>query len=192
MRTSRSALLVVALASSVALAACSPLPFPLRSQPQPQSESVTEEQPDDVAVEVAEVPERFLIVPDDYQAEYAGTAQDGRLFFIATPFVSGDDGNEFIATFFWNADGSYQSMDVDEFGARDTLDQAAWDASMQQHIDDLGDYTLGAISVAPFSAEAFGVEMGFVPQRYDGYIWISLLPGDYMAYTPPWDGLYDT
>lgn len=141
-------------------------------------------------------PERFLIVPDDYYVEYAGRAEDGRLFFIGTPFDAGtfgnDDGNEFIATFYWKPDGSYDSMDVDAFGPRDTIDKEAYDAVMARHIAELGNYELTEISVAPFSDEAYGTEMGFIYSEYDGYGWVKLLPGDYIAYTPPWDGMYDT
>lgn len=141
-------------------------------------------------------PERFIIIPDDYHAEYAGRAEDGRLFFIATPFDAGtqggNDGKEFIATFYWKADGSYDSMDVDAFGPRDTIDRDVYDAIMARHISNLGDYELTEISVAPFSDTAFDTEMGFIYTETDGYGWVNLLPGDYIAFTPPWDGMYDT
>ena len=136
-------------------------------------------------------PDRITIVPDDYHAEYVGTAEDGRRFFVATPFIPGS--NEFIATFFWNADGSYESMDVEEFGPRETLDHAAREAALARHLGDLGAYELEEISVAPFSEDAFGTNFGFIPQAYDGMVSVNLMPGDSMAFFEPWDsGEYDT
>ena len=141
-------------------------------------------------------PERITIVPDDYHAEYVGTAEDGRRFFVSTPFIPGEGvggGNEFIATFFWRPDGSYDSMNVQEFGPRDSLDHVAREAAMAKHLSDLGDYQLEEISVAPFSENVFGTSFGLVPQAYDGMVSINLMPGDSMAFFEPWDsGEYDT
>jgi hypothetical protein len=136
-------------------------------------------------------PGRITIVPDDYHAEYAGTAEDGRRFFITTPFLPG--ANEFIATFFWKADGSYDSMNVEEFGPRESLDHAAREAALARHLSDLGAYVLEGISVAPFSEDAFGTSFGFIPQAYEGMVSVNLMPGDSMAFFEPWDsGEYDT
>lgn len=141
-------------------------------------------------------PERITIVPDDYHAEYAGTAEDGRRFFVSTPFVPGGrdgGGNEFVATFFWKADGSYDSMSVEEFGSRESLDHAAREAALARHLSALGSYELEEISVAPFSEDAFGTSFGFIPQAYDDMVSVNLMPGDSMAFFEPWDsGEYDT
>ena len=142
------------------------------------------------------LPERFTIVPDDYHAEYVGTAEDGRRFFTTTPFNAGTidgGGNEFVATFFWRADGNYDSMSVDEFGSRATLDSAARKAALAKHLEGLGAYELEEISVAPFSDDAFGTKFGFIPRAYEGTVSVNLMPGDSMAFYEPWDsGEYDT
>lgn len=102
-------------------------------------------------------------------------------------------GNEFAAAFFWNADGSYASMQVREFGPRDAMDHAARDAIMQKLVSDLGAYAREEIVIAPFSDEAFGTTFGFVPQAYDDTVSVNLMPGDSMAFFEPWDsGAYDT
>lgn len=141
-------------------------------------------------------PERITIVPDDYHVEYAGTAEDGRRFFITTPFVPGSlggGGNEFVATFFWKSDGDYDSMDVQEFGPRDSMDRGAREAAIAKHISDLGKYELEEIVVAPFSDEAFGTKFGFIPQEFEGTVTVNLMPGDAVAFYEPWDsGEYDT
>src|SRR6476620_952345 len=43
--------------------------------------------PDEGAV-VSGPPERFTIVPDDYHVPYAGTAEDGRRFFLSQELFS--------------------------------------------------------------------------------------------------------
>lgn len=136
-------------------------------------------------------PDRITIVPDDYHAEYVGTAEDGRRFFVTTPFIPG--ASDFIATFFWNADGSYHSMDVQDLGSRESRDRSVWEAAQAKHLADLGAYELEEISVAPFSEDAFGTSFGLIPQAYDGMVSVNLMPGDSMAFFEPWDsGEYDT
>jgi hypothetical protein len=140
--------------------------------------------------EADEIPERILMVPDDWQTQYVGTLEDGRHFFLTNPFQPGIA--EYVAVFYWNADGSYDSMVVDDLGARDDLEQGDYDVAMQARLDSLGDYTLEQISVAPFQEEHDGVPFGLIPFQSDGYTWVSVMPGDYVAYSWPWDGVYDT
>ena len=140
--------------------------------------------------EANEIPDRILVVPDDWSVEYAGTLADGRLFFLTTPFEPGVA--EYLAVFYWNADGSYDSMVVDDLGSRDDLTQEEGEAALQSRLASLGEYTIEQISVAPFSEEHDGVQFGLIPVQSEGSTWVSVMPGDYIAYTWPWDGLYDT
>ncbi|MEU3456907.1 hypothetical protein ABZ671_25400 [Micromonospora sp. NPDC006766] len=56
--------------------------------------------------------------------------------------------------------------------------------------------TFGRIEVAPFAVERFGTTFGLIPQPPedgDDFWWVELHPGNYMAFTAPWDsGEYDT
>jgi len=145
--------------------------------------------------EAREVPERFTIIPDDYHAEHAGVANDGRMFFL-TPLHEID--NEFLAIFYWKADGSFDELVVEEFGPRDDLDKAAHKAARERMISTLGTTSSVPINVQPFAVEKFGATFGFVgraaaPDDEDGIAAIELLPGNFMAYYWPWDGEgYDT
>lgn len=144
----------------------------------------------------ARIPDRFTIVPDDYHAQLAGTTGDGRRFFITTPFEAGtptDPGNEFVALFLWNADGTFDSIDVDAFGPRELVSEDDHQDALERRISRLGDFTIEAISVAPFAVQSHGTTFGFVPQEFEGSVSVNLQPGDYMAYYEPWEsGDYDT
>ena len=65
-------------------------------------------------------PTRITIVPDDYHVPYAGTAGDGRRFFLSEElFTSGtqeSDGNAYVGLFLWSADGSFDEVKVDAVG----------------------------------------------------------------------------
>lgn len=135
-------------------------------------------------------PDRFTIEPDDYHAQLVGTAGDGRRFFITTPF---EPDNEFVALFLWNADGSFDSVDVDAFGLREMLAENDHQDALERRVARLGDFTIEPISVAPFAVESHGTTFGFVPEDYEGHVSVVLRPGNYMAYSEPWDsGEYDT
>lgn len=67
------------------------------------------------------------------------------------------------------------------------------DAALHTYLDQLGDYELEPIAVAPFSHTVDAVVFGFVPQEYDGMWSVNIQPGDFIAYYAPWDGYeYDT
>lgn len=138
----------------------------------------------------ARIPDRFTIVPDDYHAQLVGTAGDGRRFFITTPF---EPGNEYVALFWWRADGEFDSIDVDAFGPRELLSETDIEDALERRIAQLGTFSIEEISVAPFAAESHGTTFGFVPQEFSGHVSVNLQPGDYMAFNDPWDsGEYDT
>lgn len=140
-------------------------------------------------------PERFTIEPDDHHAELVGTASDGRRFFITTPF---ERGIEYVTTFFWAPDGSYDSIVIEDLGPRAELDGAAIGEVLKRHTASLGGHVIESISVAPFAVESHGTIFGFVAREPDaddpdGAAAVELLPGNFMAYFWPWDsGYYDT
>ena len=53
--------------------------------------------------EVVGLPGRFRIVPDDYHVPYAGTAGDGRRFFLSDELFS--SGAAYVGLYLWKADG---------------------------------------------------------------------------------------
>jgi len=149
---------------------------------------------------VEQAPDRFTIIPDDYHVPYAGTAEDGRRFFLSEElFVPGDQGPAYVGLFLWNADGTFDEVRVDEVSRAGGLPPGqAGPAGIEDLVDarlaELGDYVLGPIEVEPFSKEVDGVTFGWVvTQGESGNYNVNIEPGDFIAYFAPWDGLiYDT
>ena len=144
----------------------------------------------ELPAEAREVPERFTIVPDAWQAKYVGTVVDDRRFYLhAAQLESGPA----TVVFFWRNDGSFESVDVEPFSDRDDYDEA-----LERHLARLGSPSIGSITVAPFAVEHEGETVGFVPQEPDatdgdGIASVRLLPADNIVYYWPWDGEgYDT
>lgn len=164
----------------------------------------------------AGAPSRIWIRPDDYHVPYAGTAGDGRRFFVSEELFSWHDVTStsssslpdstslrepvaFIATFWWKADGSFDDVTVDKL-ARDTnlppgqAGPAADGAGvMRRHMAALGKHTLEPINVQPFLHRVHGVEFGWRYQVCEGTPSINIEPGNFICYYEPWDGYeYDT
>jgi hypothetical protein len=146
---------------------------------------------------VHEAPERFTIVPDDYHVPYAGTAEDGRKFFLSEELFDGD--SAYVGVFLWNADGTFDEVRVDTLDRPDTLPpgqagQAGAEDLVDTRLAELGDYVLEPIEVEPFTLDVDGVTFGWKVDKYDdGTYFINIVPGDFIAYYEPWDGLgYDT
>ncbi|ADB31353.1 hypothetical protein Kfla_2277 [Kribbella flavida DSM 17836] len=144
-----------------------------------------------------EAPARFTIVPDDYHVPYAGTAGDGRRFFLSDElFVPG--GSAYVGVFLWKADGTFDEVRVDEVVRPAGLPpgQAApadADQLVAARLAQLGDYVLEPIEVEPFTKTVRGVTFGFAVTQFEGMYSINVEPGDFIAYYAPWDGLeYDT
>ena len=61
---------------------------------------------------------------------------------------------------------------------------------------DLGAVTFDRIQVRPFAVNRFGTTFGLLvsePEDDDESWWVELHPGNYMAFSEPWDsGVYDT
>ncbi|MER7471266.1 hypothetical protein [Micromonospora sp. NPDC000018] len=145
-------------------------------------------------------PSRLAINHDDYHAEYVGRTADGRQFFLTTPFepaIRGeDDGQEFVALYLFDADGRFLEARIDAFGPRIRMDRAARRTACDARLEELGEVTFTRIEVEPFAVNRFGTTFGLVPrepEEDDDVWWVTLEPGDYMAFTEPWDsGEYDT
>jgi hypothetical protein len=129
-------------------------------------------------------PERIAIDHDDYHARYVGHTADGGQFFLTTPFVPGR--RDFVALYLFDRDGRFVEADIDPF------DEELY----QRRIEDLGQADFGRIVVEPFEVERFGQTFGLVidePDASGERWWVTVEPGNYMAFAPPWDlGIYDT
>jgi len=149
-----------------------------------------------------EAPRRFTIVPDDYHVPYAGTAEDGRKFFLSEELFSyetASDGAGYVGLFLWKADGTFDEVRVDRVPRPDGVPpgqaaSAGADGLVAGRLAELGDYVLEPIEVEPFTEKVHGVTFGWKVGRYDsGEYYINIQPGDFIAYYEPWDGLeYDT
>ncbi|MEU0538305.1 hypothetical protein ABZ319_00395 [Nocardia sp. NPDC005978] len=144
-------------------------------------------------------PALIAINHDDYHAEHVGRTADGRQFFLTSAFEppSGlDEGNEFVALYLFDADGTFSEARIDEFGPRATMDNARRTALYKQRLRELGEVTFTRIEVAPFEHEAFGTVFGLIARpgdEEDDPWWVELHPGNCMAFSEPWDsGEYDT
>jgi hypothetical protein len=144
-------------------------------------------------------PELIAIDHDDYHAQHVGHTQDGRQFFLTTPFepVSGDEkGSEYVALFLFDEEGSLVDAKIDDFGPRASVDEKARRTVYEQRLADLGDVEFDRIEVKPFVVERFGRRFGLIPRKPedDDDPWaVELMPGNYMAFFEPWDsGEYDT
>lgn len=143
-------------------------------------------------------PKLIPIVHDDYQAEHIGTTADGRQYFLTTPFVPGygpGQGGEFIARYVFSRSGDLLEATIDDLGPRDTMDHQRREDLFRQRLSELGPTTPGDIRVKPFVVERSGVQFGliaFAPEEDGDGWWVKAMPGDYMAFHDPWDGLYDT
>ena len=142
--------------------------------------------------------ERFTIVPDDYHVAYAGTAEDGRKFFLSEELFSPGEA-AYVGLFLWNADGGFDEVRVDEVTRPEGLPpgqagRAGAEALVKGRLAELGDYVLEPIEVEPFTQKVDGVTVGWKVGRYDdGSYYISSEPGDFIAYYEPWGGLgYDS
>jgi hypothetical protein len=140
-------------------------------------------------------PERFTIRPDDFHIPYAGTAEDGRKFFLSEELFA--DSN-YVGLFLWRADGTFDEVRVNAVPRPKGLPPAqaapaGATALIDERLDELGDYVLEPIEVEPFTTKVHGVTFGWRVSRFRGIYTINVEPGDFIAYYEPWDGRgYDT
>lgn len=138
----------------------------------------------------ADVPKRFSIWHDEFEAEYVGKTSDGHQFFVGDD-TSGDFRRGYLVLFLWDADGAFESASVADLGTEQN--DATRSAARSKFLKALGTYRIANIRVEPFGVTAFGDEVGFIPKRFDGSLSIELLPANTMAFNPPWTyGHYDT
>lgn len=138
-------------------------------------------------------PQIMRINHDDYHAKYVGRTADGRQFFLTAPFVP--LGHEFVALYLFDASGELLEAQIDDLGTRAQLDAVLHRATFESRLQELGEVTFCDIAVAPFRVERFGVEFGLiaeVPEDGGEVCWVTVEPGDFMVFYPPWDGNYDT
>ena len=154
---------------------------------------------------VAEIPEYQKRLPpklvrinlDDYHANYVGKTKAGDQFFLTFPF---SPGGSFIALYLFDAFGALKDARIHRAKPTESEDQAF----VKSLLDDLGEHRFGNIRVAPFAVEAFGIQFGLIFDPGDDLddedeeeedevsVWVTVEPGNYMAFYPPWDGEYDT
>lgn len=143
-------------------------------------------------------PERFRIVPDDYHVPYAGTAEDGRRFFLSEELFDYRRDSSYVGLYLWNADGTFDEVRVDPVARPEGLPPgqaapAGADELVAARLAELGDYVLEPIDVEPFLTKVDGVRFGWKVGGRGADQWINIEPGDFIAYYAPWDGLeYDT
>ncbi|SBT42210.1 hypothetical protein [Micromonospora narathiwatensis] len=147
-------------------------------------------------------PRLIAIDHDDYHAEHVGHTADGRQFFLTTPFEPGDPetggGAEFVARYLFDASGRLLDAAIDAFGPRHLMDRDARRRTYEARLAELGPVTFDRIEVAPFAVQRFDTTFGLLPrppedEDEDDSWWVELHPGNYMAFTEPWDsGEYDT
>ncbi|MDR2013500.1 MAG: hypothetical protein LBQ20_10820 [Rhodanobacter sp.] len=147
------------------------------------------------------LPKLIAIDHDDYHAEFVGKTPNGKQFFLTEPFeptTPMQAGNEFVALFLFDRKGKFLEAFIDEFGPRASMDTSARDAMVEKRLAQLGDVSFERIEIAPFQVEKFGTIFGLIPNEMgeeddEDDLSISLMPGDYMAFSEPWDsGDYDT
>ena len=148
----------------------------------------------------SDVPARIPIAHDDHHAGRIGRLDDGRQFFVTTPFVpalGSDPGREFVAVYLFDAAGALIEARLDDLGARSEVDEAAAHALLEKRVVELGALSYEDIEVQPFSVQRFGTTFGLIPQPPDdddddGQWSVEMHPGNYMAFFEPWEGDYDT
>lgn len=142
-------------------------------------------------------PNRILIKYDDDHAKDIGCTQAGQQFFLTTPFIAAgkEPGCEFLARFLFDSEGNLEEATIDNLGPRDELRMEDAHQLYRQRIAELGKVVLKNILIKPFSVERFGTTFGLIPrppEEENGPWWVELHPGNYMAFTAPWDGEYYT
>ena len=73
------------------------------------------------------------------------------------------------------------------------MDTALADRTHKEFLESLGQISFERIEVAPFSIEKNGVTFGLILDSSDGEWYVELHPGNFMAFSKPWDsGTYET
>lgn len=144
-------------------------------------------------------PERISIDHDDYHAEHVGRTNDGRQFFLTTPFepaIGETQGSEYVALFLFDIDGNLIDAKIDDLGPRESLDDEKRRDCYEARLKELGNVAFERIDVKPFAIVRLGTTFGLVPRepKDEDDVWtVEMQPGNYMAFFEPWDsGEYET
>jgi len=146
-------------------------------------------------------PDIIAIDHDDYHASHVGHTSDGYQFFLTTPFVPPIDkhtvSREFVALFLFDVDGTLVEARINNLGSREALDEQHAQQAFDHRLHELGEVEYGRIMVRPFQIVRFGTTFGLIPHAPDDkdadWWWVTLEPGNYMAFHEPRDsGIYDT
>lgn len=152
------------------------------------------------------LPPRFVrINHDDYDARYVGKLADGRQFFLTHPFAPAQGnkrGGSFIALYQFDEFGMLTDARIEQLGE---VTQTGVDEMAQTWLTEMGPHRFGDIRVAPFAIDKYGHQFGLIfdageaeaddedgEDDEDPSTWVTVEPGNYMAFYPPWDGDYDT
>ena len=147
------------------------------------------------------LPPRFVrINHDDYHAKYVGKTTSDEQFFLTFPFVPRNDaqsGANYIALYLFDEFGVLEEAKIYSEQEQALATQAAVAAFVDDLLLGLGKHKFGDIRVAPFAVERFGHSFGLIfdpgdAGDVDPYTCVTVEPGNYMAFNPPWDGDYDT
>lgn len=144
-------------------------------------------------------PKLIRINHDDYHARHVGKTKGGDQFFLTHPFAPamGDDpGGSYIALYVFDAFGALKEARIQQ--SPPTASEV--DALVESLLQGLGEHRHADIRVSPFSTERFGRTFGLVfdpgegedDEEGDDDCWVTVEPGNYMAFYPPWEGDYDT
>lgn len=151
-------------------------------------------------------PRHVRINLDDHHAQYVGRLPDGRQYFLTQPFAprfEHDAGGQYIALYLFDAYGDLLEARVFDERAEGLLTRTQVDAFCDALLAALGPVRPGDIRVAPFSVERFGRTFGLIhdagmdgddadAEDDEATAWVTVEPGNYMAFSAPWDGDYDT
>jgi predicted DNA-binding WGR domain protein len=150
------------------------------------------------------LPPRFVrICHDDYHAQYVGRTAGGDQFFLTFPFAQTDDsgpGGNYVALYVFDEFGLLKEARVHSQQALGLATDTAVREFAASELASLGKFKFGDIKVAPFAVEKFGRSFGLIydpgdPADEDDdepYVCVTVEPGNYMAFNPPWEGDYDT
>lgn len=135
---------------------------------------------------------------DDAYAKYVGTLADKRQFFLTKPYLPAPPGkseHDFLALYIFDEYGALLDARIEDLGPRDKVDVNKARALRAEMLGSLGKYKPERIFMAPFRVEKFGVEFGLIahpPKRLTDEWHVTVEPGHYMTFAPPWDsGQYD-
>jgi hypothetical protein len=143
-------------------------------------------------------PELITLVPDESHTRHVGCTDDGRQFFLTAPFrpaLGADPGREYLALYLFDQNGHLLGAWIKDLGTRAELDLEAARGLRTYWLGELGRVRFRPIRVRPFQVERFGTPFGLIPEPpedEEDHWWVTAQPGDYLAFTPPWDGRYDT